>query len=162
VSRENRVLLVGQAPSRSSDQSEPLSGASGKRLARLFGLEPDEYLAHPQLVRMNMLRLWSGRGARRRHTDAFDMAKAELVGRRKLCERVHRERPSHVLLMGRMVAKAASCPEDFFEWKEAGFALGCSRVSSLVAVFPHPSGLSRFWRSDENNERARRFLENLI
>ena len=61
-----------------------------------------------------------------------------------------RDRGRQVLLAGRGVAGAFGVDLPFFLWAE--------ERGMMVAVVPHPSGVSRWWNDPANERRARRFL----
>lgn len=59
-----------------------------------------------------------------------------------------------VLLLGRGVARAFRVDSPFLEWRRVGGA--------VVAVVPHPSGVSRWWNCPENRARASAFLRGAL
>ena len=131
-----RVLVLGEAPSRSSVASAPLSGRGGARLAALAGVAPAELPARFDLA--NLLPAWPGPGSG--SGSAFPAAEArraaaalDLAGRR-------------VVALGGRVAAALGARGARFEVVEARGA--------TVLLFPHPSGASRFWNDPASVERA--------
>lgn len=135
-----KTLLLGEAPSRTSDPLRPFSGSSGDRLRLVLGgaLRPSYQLA-------NLFSAWPGResdgkGSRWDAREARAAASAlDLRGRR-------------VVFVGRRVARAFGHERaPFLEWAEdeRGFRF---------AVLPHPSGIVRWWNEPANVERARSFL----
>jgi uracil-DNA glycosylase len=132
------LLLIGQAPSRSSDPLEPLSGASGRRLAALMGLDLDAYLAGVR--RANALPAFPGKAGK---GDAFPAAQAGPLVRAVLAEQ-------RVVLLGAPVASAGGLRGvPAFWWRSEG--------GRMVAWAPHPSGVSHWWNDPANLRRARRF-----
>lgn len=136
-----KIVMVGQAPSASSDPSRPLA-RSTTRLAGFAGI--DESLILDATERVNLIDAYPGPS---NGGDAFPIKLAReraaallprLVGRR-------------VILCGRAVAKAFEVDHaDAFEWV-SGPGFEC-------AVIPHPSGVNRWWNDVANVERARAFL----
>ena len=63
-------------------------------------------------------------------------------------------RPRSVLLLGGHVARAFRWRAPAFEWAPLGAGEAC--------LFPHPSGLSRWWNDAGNAEHARQFLHGAI
>lgn len=126
------MTVVGQAPGPNTDPAEPLSGASGRRLAALCGS------AFP-FERVNVLDAWPGRCGK---GDAFPKpVRSPLVRSLAAGGADHR-----VVLLGRSVASLfglAAVP--WFEWR------------GRFVVVPHPSGISHWWNDPANVERARRF-----
>ena len=135
-----RPLIVAQAPSSRSDPSEPLAGASGRRLAALCGLELDDFLA--RFERVNLLPRYPGRAAK---GDRWDHVRARLVA----CSMTPRLRRRRTVLLGWNVAHAFHMLDrEWFEWADE---IG---DGALVAVAPHPSGISHFWNDHRNVRRA--------
>lgn len=137
-----KPIIVGQAPSRNSDPSEPLSGRSGKRLAMLCGCTVDEFMQ--TFDRRNMIDYWPGSNAAKGdgfilHSRARIIAeslKADLRGRR-------------VILLGRNVSNSFRVPFPLFEVAPLdGMAVSSS---------PHPSGVNLWFNEKDNIEKACRF-----
>jgi hypothetical protein len=141
-----RPLLIGQAPSRCSDPTEPLSGATGRRLAELCGLTLQEYLF--VFERRNLLPEWPGKAAGK--GDRF----VGLVEGRRLAEAC---RP---VCQGRRVVVLGFSTAKMFGM--VGPALSFSRHwGGEFAHCPHPSGVNHWWNEDVNLERAGRFWRRL-
>ena len=142
-----RPLIVGQAPGRRGD-GEPLSGQAGRRLSSLCGLSYAEYLE--RFERVNVLREWPGKAGK---GDAFPTEEAERGAffLRSVAFRGGRE----VVLLGRSVARAfgftARAP--LFRWMP--------EVDAVVALAPHPSGVSLWWNDPANRRDAERFWRSL-
>lgn len=139
-----RLVLVGQAPSRTSS-AIAFGGDSGARLARLLGMSLSDLLRVVDTT--NLLPGWPGRSSSGKG-DAFPMAAA----RRAAAELAAREDPSRAfLLAGMSVARAFGVARlGFLRWGLLG--------GRRVAVIPHPSGVSRWWNDGANRARARAFL----
>lgn len=141
---DDRTLLVGQAPSRDGHGvATPFSGASGRRLASLMGVPHAELATRFRLA--NLLDRWPGaRGA----GDAFPLAEAR-AGWRRIADA---GLPPRTVLIGFAVARACgygdAAPLTWLPGPDGG----------LVAVVPHPSGLSRWWNDPAGRAAAAAFL----
>lgn len=136
-----RALIVGQAPSASSDPAEPLSGMSGRRLASLCALPLEGFLA--AYDRVNLVDAFPGKLSK---GDAFPMpaARARAAVIRALA-------PRRLVLLGSGVSRA-------FGVVEGAPALRWFRLGPHVAaICPHPSGVCRWWNDPLNAGRARSF-----
>jgi len=139
-----RPLIVGAAPSRTSNPRKPLSGTSGRRLAALCGLSFPAFLR--AFERVNLLDCYPGRRG-----DKGDEL-PRFVARLSACNLTPRLRQRRTVLLGRGVARAFHMHDrPFFVWHDD---IG---DGALVAVAPHPSGVSLFWNDAENVDAARRF-----
>ncbi len=144
----NRLLLIGEAPGRAASPDGPLSGRCGRRLADLAGLSYDAYLEAAE--RRNLLARNPGRSGPK--GDAFPMREAR--ARAWAFSRVHVGR--RAFLLGRRVAAA-------FGRSDASYLCWASLAPfSEVMIFPHPSGVSRWWNDGENVLRARRALREVL
>lgn len=135
-------VLVGLAPSRSSDPAVPvLGGRSGRFLAELAGV-PTHALAF-LFVRVNLLGRLPERVARGDLVGPAWGVVSALGGRR-------------AVLLGRDVAGACGArvrglgSAPWLEWRPLPSGSG--------AVMPHPSGRNRWWNSQDNRAAARAFL----
>lgn len=141
----SRVVIIGQAPSRLSDPSEPLSGNSGRRLASLAGLSLPEFL--DRFERRNLLDAWPGKAGK---GDAFVRAGEA----RALAESLRAGLATRrVVLLGTAVARAFGFPGAPFEFRpywEGSFA-----------TCPHPSGTNRWWNDRAKVWAAREFWTTL-
>lgn len=183
-SEGSRPLLIGQSPGPRSDPSEPLSGASGRRLAALCGLGLDEFLA--LFERANVIPDFPGKLGK---GDAFPLALARPLARDLMPRCAGRP----VVLLGNHVAAAFGWRADWLRWSVAPpaaagpdhqdavmavrLAQGRRRhppqaqvivgegerdvAAPLFAVSPHPSGVNHFWNEPANVARARRFWRRL-
>lgn len=143
-------LIIGQAPARGNDGKPPFSGQSGARLARLAGVgeSGDDLPAHFELINLN--KKWPGKRVVGKG-DQFDMDEAK-----KRAEKIKLdlEDDSHgrfVLLMGRKVERAMG-------WRRMNYLEINTWGSHAVILFPHPSGVSRWWNDKENVMAARAIL----
>lgn len=147
----SRTFLIGQAPSRTSDPSRPLSGLSGARLAELAGVERLDDVFEVR----NVLRRFPGRSG---GSDSFPLAEARSAG-----EFIRAEiRGRRAILLGRKVALALGFPGlvPLVWFEDSDFVRG--EDATEVAYLPHPSGLNRFWNDPTRTEAARRFLRKEI
>lgn len=147
-----RLLIVGQAPSRTSDAREPLSGRSGKRLASLCGLSIEEFV--DRFERVNVVEHpcpdgWPVEEARERGAEI--LLRYFKGGRR-------------IVLLGPLVIGAIMAPspgrDDLLRFRLRWFG-GQVRFGFEVAHHPHPSGRNRFWNDPARVEAARRFWREL-
>lgn len=138
------ATIVGEAPSETSrDVTVPFSGRSGDRLRAL--LDDD-------LARFRLLNLFA-RPQERWHRPA---ARASAYASVTFLE------GEPVLLMGRRVATAFGFGSArLLEWQDGMWVGSELWVASQFVVFPHPSGLNRWWNEPDNVERARRFLRDV-
>jgi hypothetical protein len=163
----SNCLLVGEAPSRTSDPRKPLVLASLAGLARLQF--PQEWCA--TFDRVNLLQEWPGADS------PFPLVKASKVAS-DLRPKIQKYR--WVVLLGKRVARAFH-PElagrSWFQWGpipvddvEALQRLNMVRVGvdpetlslgpSCVMV-PHPSRCSRWWNDAKNCRKAKKFWTEL-
>ncbi len=174
-----KTILLGIAPSRTSDPVRPFSGRSGARLARLLDL-PERGLSLDRVFELrNVLDYWPGRVSGGRG-DRFPMAEAravlrpfslkpggvrpltfapplrghtEQIGRQSAGSRVSRFRGRRVVLVGCRLGALVGLREPLV-WER--------RAGASFALLPHPSGLDRWWNNAENVARAREFLQKEI
>jgi hypothetical protein len=139
-----KPLLLGEAPSRTSDPARPFDGHSGRRLQKLM---PEGVALADVFELRNLLDEWPGASDK---GSAFDFA----LARERCVEIINAwERFRLVVLVGRRVARAfGDGGLDYLEVVGIAFP----RV-----VFPHPSGVDRWWNEQANVERARRFMHDV-
>jgi hypothetical protein len=157
------IVVVGQAPSMTNGRRRPLEGPCEKFLARLAGVELDEFRRRTRTI--NLLKKWPGRVTWARGGDTFPIwearKSADKLRRTTLGE--HVTRPGGmiecVVLLGRGVSEAfGQGHREFFE----GFPMPRAHpVFQFSYVFPHPSGVSRWWNDRENRDRASRFMRRI-
>lgn len=141
-----KPLIIGQAPSRRSDPSEPLSGNSGRRLAGLCGIDLATFLV--RFDRINLIPAFPGAAEK---GDRFVGAKEA----RALADALRPAiRGRRVVLLGFQVGAAFRFTGPAFAWER-------SLETEAVAMSPHPSGISLWWNDRWNAERARRFWSTL-
>jgi len=138
-------LLIGQAPSGSSDSDEPLSGRSGRRLAELCDLEFDAYLR--LFERRNLLQDLPGKAGK--GDQSVTLREGRVLARACLG-----------LCVGRRVVLLGFSTARMFDL--VGPALAFSpHWRGEFAFCPHPSGVNSWWNVAENQARARRFWRKL-
>jgi hypothetical protein len=132
-----RPLLVGQAPGPRTGGRAAFDGDSGRRLSRVVGAD---VLALVDAV--NLLDSYPGSAGK---GDRFPIREApraaaglDLSGR------------PLALLAGLGVARAFGLRVSLLEWTQVR--------GTPALVVPHPSGVSRWWNSRANAERARAAL----
>lgn len=137
-----RAILVGEAPVAATVGCEALGpeGASGRRLARILGVERVSEVA----ATVNLFD---------QPTTVWVFEEAEARARSLLDAR----REARWILCGRRVARAFGLAADapWMDWSPLDYG-------RLAAVLPHPSGLSRWWNESANVEGARAWLETAV
>lgn len=143
-------MLVGQAPSRTSDPARPLSGEPlSTKLAALCGLTVPEYLE--AFDRRNLLPLWPGKNGK---GDLFPIRAARAAAADMSVLLVDRD----VVFLGRNVARAFGRPGlPFLAWHA-----GIGGPPGRAACLPHPSGVNLWWNDERNRRAAARFLRRLL
>ncbi len=146
--RENRILLVGQAPSASMKRGDrPLiGGKSGFFLQQLCGMTLRQYVK--TFETLNLLSEYPGKDGK---GDRFPMKEARISAALYATGWSGRR----VIFMGKNVARAFGKDKmPPMEWvsDERGFR---------YAIMPHPSGVNRWWNSKANMATAKAFLEKL-
>ncbi len=149
IARLRRPLLLGEAPSRSTEGAPPFSGRSGERLRELAGVDRlDEAFSVA-----NLLDRWPGRDGK---GSAFPLDEA-----RRAADRIEEQFVGRVVvLVGKRVCRAVFGGEHPYLEPVQAEVLGRGRRGGPFAayVLPHPSGINRWWNVDTNRARARRIL----
>jgi len=140
-----KPILVGEAPGPNNGRDRPFEGPSGARLAWLIGEDWRQ-----RVTAINLLDYWPGSAGPK--GSLFDAQAA--MGAANMLLRARR--PTTLLLAGGRVARAFGIPTPatFFQH----YALYRGRRWSHAFVVPHPSGISRWWNSEANRERAREWF----
>ncbi len=141
-----KTLIIGQAPSRTSDPGEPLSGKSGERLARLCGISLSQFIC--RFDRENLLPAWPGERAG--EGDSFIPVREA----RELAQRFRRA------VSGRRVVVLGATLCCGFDLTQRAFEFA-PHWEGEFAWSPHPSGVSRWWNDPENARRAGEFWREL-
>lgn len=145
-----KPLIVAQAPSRRSDPSEPLSGASGRRLAALAGMSHEEFLS--AFERKNLVGIYPGRDGK---GDRFPMKEAVDAANEIILHDFRGGR--RIVLLGRTVATAFVGTEILSQFRLLQWHGDLINHGFQVALCPHPSGVSLWWNEPENVQAARAF-----
>jgi uracil-DNA glycosylase len=150
-----RPLVVGQAPSRTAGRERAFDGASGRRLAKIAGIDFSEFFEVFETV--NLLRRWPGKhGGRypyREKGDRFPLGAAKRAARRIARDLERRPRPA-VVICGSKVAEAFGLAARFFDWQQVG--------GTPALVIPHPSGCNLLWNVKENRDAGRIELGGIV
>jgi hypothetical protein len=142
----SKPVLIGRAPSRTSNVAEPLSGKSGARLARLCGMELPAFLA--SFERWNLIDYWPGEGPGK--GDRW-LGRAEA---RALAESLRgRFEGRRVVILGFSTAAAFRLTQPAFTF--------CKHWGGEFAFTPHPSGVVTWWNEPSNLRRAETFFRAL-
>jgi uracil-DNA glycosylase len=130
------MLMVGEAPSPTSDPTDPiLSGRSGRWLRWLLGDHWTRFRERCSFA--NLVETYPG------PRYPLDLARREAL---RLLSSAGR--PRTLLLCGRKVATA-------FGYGREGFLSAVSLPGERLVFLPHPSGLCRWWNDEGNRSRAR-------
>lgn len=145
-----KVLLIGQAPAAHHPLDPPLGGATGRRMARILRITFEDYLE--QFDRWNLLAHYPGPGDAK--GDAFPIAEA----RENAVEVAQKLKGRDVVFLGGAVARAFNVGHiELLKWH--GFEYIGTGIKFHGAIFPHPSGINRWWNEAANVGRAERFAE---
>jgi uracil-DNA glycosylase len=145
-----RALLIGEAPSATSDPTAPLSGRTGARIEHFAGLAPGALASHFDLL--NLLDRFPGRDGK---GTLWPVDLARESAKRIAIALEGDGRPSRAIFLGKRVAAAFGerrlqpC-----RWAERRFG---GRVVE-VALLPHPSGVNRWFNDPKNVKLASEFL----
>ena len=141
----HKIGLVGQAPSRRGDPRKPLAGPNGQKIARLAGMSYDE------LIACRRKHLNTHHSGKRSKGDAFDRANGYVnAGDILLDWRVER-----IVLLGKNVAHC-------FGFRDVPFLAEIHIYGRRFLIFPHPSGINRWWNERRNERRARQLLQRFL
>lgn len=150
-----KIVIVGEAPSKSSDPALPFSGASGKTLAKVAGLSGYTELTYEATI-VNVLQRWPGVGHSGERGSRFPIVRA-----RRAAKRLTFEAKQVVLLAGKRVAAALAIDfTDYFHWKL--LPRGVDGALVWFVLVPHPSGCNAWWNYPENRAIARRFFRQVF
>jgi len=156
--RNDKILLVGQAPSRNRrpalDASTP--GSASSRLLVLLDITRDEYME--RFARVNLLDYWPGALATGKG-DKFPIIEAKNSAKRILA---HYEFPWKILCVGQRVGECfiAKSRVKYYEWIMC--ASNFPPAVRDVAIIPHTSGLNRYWNDPSNVKLAENFLRKKV
>jgi hypothetical protein len=140
-----KPIIIGMAPSKTSDPRQALSGRSGARLAGLCGLSLEEFL--DTFERYNLLPGWQGRAGKGDRYLSVPEARAQAE---RVLEALSGRR---VVVLGAINATAFGLRWPKLEFR--GFRGGA------FAWCPHPSAINLFWNDPANFDAARRFWTEL-
>lgn len=134
---KKKFMIVGQAPSATSDPKSPLSGRSGAFLARCAGVSFEQIRDAFELVNLLPKHVGkAGKGDRVRRPTAREVERVVVRTRRK----------ETVILLGRFVGRCvAGSAGPFFR----PFMIGrCEAV-----IVPHPSGINVAYNDPANRKK---------
>lgn len=136
-----RPLIVGEAPSATSDPETPISGECGKRLARYASLSLSDFQA--KFARMNLIMKYPGKDEGSKGT-RWDAATA------KRFADVVDSKDRLVILLGLRVAAAFGFKADYLEEKPYR--------GGLFVIVPHPSGINQWYNKWRNVAKVKKYL----
>ena len=150
-----RIFFIGQSPSRETDGQPPFVGRCGRFLAELLGTTQERMLLDHEFL--NVLDRWPGAGIK---GDKFPIPEARIAAKRKL----EQLRGRAVILLGNNVARAFGFKEfRHMEWYEIRDERDAAViVVPLVAVVPHPSGVSHYYNDPGKRLIVSEFLRSLV
>lgn len=141
-----KILLIGQAPSRTSQGKLPFSGQSGKRLADLAVIPQKDLKNYFKMI--NVFDYWPGRSGK---GDAFP--------RDKIPDKLRKMVASYsaTIFVGRGVA-------DRFKFNPPEYLIWYSypHRKQAASILPHPSGVNRWYNDPQNLKDAQMFLRGII
>lgn len=157
------ILLIGEAPSRTSDPSLPFHGDPVGCFARYVGRHVFEDV---QMEAVNLLNRWpgydEGGGSRFPEEEARQKVKHLTLDGSKF---------SFFLLAGTRVARAFDVQTAYFKpvsikfecaiQSDSGGTVNFYPSERFATVVPHPSGINRYWNEPENLCEALRFFARL-
>lgn len=123
--------MIGEAPSRSGDRFDPISGRAERLLCDLAGWKDG---LGPRFLRLNLLEENPGPSSGGKG-DAWPLD----LARQRAAQMVFAGRPAAVLL-GRRVAAAFGARGAYCEWWDPS-----DEVRAPYVVIPHPSGVNRLY-----------------
>ena len=141
----HNIGLVGQAPSRRGHPRKPLAGPNGQKIARLAGMSYDELIA---CRRKHLNTHYSGKPGK---GDAFDRT----TGNVKAADVLLDWRVERIVLLGKNVARC-------FGLRDSPFLAEIRIYGRRFLIFPHPSGVNRWWNERRNERRARQLLQRFL
>jgi len=141
----HKIGLVGQAPSRRGDPRKPLAGPNGRKIARLAGMSYEELIA---CRRRHLNPHYNGK---RGEDNAFDHAK----GNANAADVLMDWRVERIVLLGKKVARC-------FGFRDLPFLAEINIYGRRFLIFPHPSGVNRWWNERQNERRARQLLQRFL
>lgn len=137
---EPQIVMIGEAPSPTSDPSDPFAGRPLRWLSWILKLSEEEVRSRMSFV--NLLDRYPGR--------RFPIAEGRLAA-----EKLAIPKRGTWLLAGRAVGLCfGRRRSEMFRW----FYLSDVRA----AVVPHPSGLNRWWNDPANRERYAEFIRTVL
>jgi hypothetical protein len=130
---------------RRGDPRKPLACPNGQKIARLAGMSHDELIG---CRRKHLNTHYSGK---RRKGDAFDHAKGNANAGDVLLD----WRVARIVLLGKNVARC-------FGLRDLPFLAEIRIYGRRFLIFPHPSGINRWWNERRNERRARQVLQRFL
>jgi len=146
-------LIIGQAPAQGNDGKLPFSGESGKRLALLacVGTTGDVLPRYFEL--RNLISKYPGKAGTGKG-DHFDRVAAKIQAA-QMYEEFDGMGPRWILLMGRSVSRA-------FGIRHREYLRPWPWNQHKMVIFPHPSGINRWYNDNHNWRAASEFLREVL
>jgi len=142
------LVLIGQSPGKNPGEHGPLTGKSGKLMAKRMGLSFEEYLL---LDRRNILTEFKGKAAK---GDLFPLKEAKEEASKMIFFP-----GSTLVLLGKAVAGAMG-----IKGKKTYFVKYDIDEEKNISAFivPHPSGINLWWNDADNRKKADAFFKDLL
>ena len=151
--KQQQLVIVGQGPSRAGSRHsarrrsrEACTGRVGRKLAKL--LRMPEVAFYAMAARVNLNARFNGKAAK---GDAFNVVEGLATARRILVRHRNGEK---LVLLGRTVGRCFGVTGDYLRVT--------IREGHPFLLFPHPSGINRWWNDARNRRRAGRALRRFV
>jgi len=151
------VIIVGQAPSRTTDGALALSGRCGEKLAQLAGFENAEQLARAARL-VNLVDRYPGTAGK---GDYFPRRLGRVRATTLFRELQETRGHTIVVLLGDAVYQSFFSYRRFPYFARDRFRDRAAGVLDFYRV-PHPSTVNRWWNEPANVRRARRFFRRIF
>jgi hypothetical protein len=125
-----------------------ITGAIGKKIGAMLDMSGGE-IFRSRYARKNLNARWNGKNGK---GDVFNRAEGSTNARRLMSDPF-----THYVLLGGEVARAFGMNNN--EWLSVVTDLPGDRH---FLIFPHPSGINRWWNEPGNAERARAAIRNFL
>jgi uracil-DNA glycosylase len=147
------TMLIGQAPSKGTEDKTPFSGETGTRIAGMAKMPPSALAGHYAL--RNALDYFPGKEGK---GDAFPPEEAKAAIER-IVDQVKGTEVDRLIFVGRGTANAFALDVDHVGGYLAWFRTAATGPRVWLAILPHPSGINRWYNDPQNRAAAALFLQ---